>query len=145
MDSDPEVMRFIGDGKPRSRAETEEAIGRVQGRWAQYGFSWWALIAKEGGAVLGSACVQHLAHVETAPLEIGWRLRRASWGQGYASEAARAAVGFAFERVGVDHVLAVANPANHASIRVMERLGMRSLGIETHYDQPCATYRLDKA
>ncbi|RUS64928.1 N-acetyltransferase [Pseudorhodobacter sp. E13] len=145
MDGDPEVMRFIGDGKPRTRAETQAAIERVQGRWALFGFSWWALMSRADGAVLGSACVQHLAHEEAAPLEIGWRLRRDAWGQGFASEAARAAVAFAFTRVGVDHVIAVAHPDNRASIRVMERLGMRDLGIEQHYGQSCATYRLDRA
>jgi RimJ/RimL family protein N-acetyltransferase len=57
-------------------------------------------------------------------VEIGWRLPRAAWGGGYASEAAQAALEFAFTRLGLREVVAIAVPGNQASLRVMQRLGM---------------------
>ena len=144
MDSDPVVMRFIGDGVPRTMADTEAAIMRVSARWAEFGFSWWAVVERRSGEVVGGACLQHLANKPGAPLEIGWRLRPQFQGRGFATEAGQAAIDFAFGPVGLGRAVAVANPENSASIRVMERLGMRYLGVQTHYSQPCAVYELQR-
>lgn len=143
MNSDHQVMRFIG--AVQSREEVEQSIHRQQEYWQKYGFGWWSIFQKGKPELIGAACVQHLGRIESNPLEIGWRLIPSAQGQGFATEAGRAAVHFAFEVVGVDFVTAVADPENHASTRVMERLGMRYRGIETHYNVPCATYALDKA
>ncbi|WP_288442967.1 GNAT family N-acetyltransferase [uncultured Pantoea sp.] len=143
MDDDPEIMRYINEGQVKSQDETLATIERVQQRWQRYGFSWWALREKSSDDIVGAACLQHLAHQEQAPLEIGWRLLRSSQGKGYATEAATAIVQFATGQIGVDYLVAVAHPENLASHRVMQRLGMRYRGIEQHYDQPCVVYELD--
>ena len=79
------------------------------------------------------------------PLEIGWGLRPDRWGRGYATEAARAMGGFAFDRLAIPALLAVAVPENTASCRVMERLGMRFRGIEPWYEMELATYEITVA
>ncbi|KMK68404.1 GNAT family N-acetyltransferase [Puniceibacterium sp. IMCC21224] len=140
MDSDPQLMRYIGDGQPKPPADTDAAIARVQTRWADLGYSWWSLFLHRSNEVIGAACVQNLANQPDAPLEIGWRLRPEFRGQGYATEAGRAAVNFAFDTLGARYLMAVAHPENLASHRVMQRLGMTCLGIQTHYDQPCTVY-----
>jgi RimJ/RimL family protein N-acetyltransferase len=145
VDSDPLVMHFLSAGIPQSEEGTRERIEGVMAAWAAWGHSWWALIATDSGEMVGAACLQHLGRDTSQPREIGWRLARDHWGQGYAAEAGRAIADFAFNVIGLDLVYAVANPRNVASIKVMERLGMRYVGIETHYEQPCATYRLDRA
>lgn len=61
--------------------------------------------------------------------ELGYILRRAAWGHGYMTEAARALLAFGFEQLGLERVIATCNPANTASIRVLERLGMRYEGL----------------
>lgn len=142
MDSDPEILRYISNGVTKSHDETMETIQRVQTRWQQYGFSWWAMCDKQSGEVAGAACLQHLANQDGAPLEIGWRLRKEFHGKGLATEAAKAIVDFAVERVGVTYLVAVAHPDNLASQRVMQRLGMIYKGIEVHYDEPCVVYEL---
>lgn len=144
LDRDPEVMRYLTGGVPRTRAQTDESIIRVQARWAEHGYAWWSVFRRDTDDLIGAACVQNLAHVPGAPLEIGWRLRPGDQGHGYATEAGRAAMRFAFERVGVDYLVAVADLGNHASTRVMDRLGMRHVGIQTHYDQPCIVYELHR-
>jgi RimJ/RimL family protein N-acetyltransferase len=142
MDQDPEIMRYIGNGRLRSSEETRDMIAKVQTRWAEHGFSWWAVSLTATGDQIGSACLQHLENDPSKPLEIGWRLRPAFRGMGYATEAGQAAIDTAFGRGGVDYIMAVTHPENIPSQRVMQRLGMRPLGLQTHYNQDCVTYEL---
>lgn len=138
MNSDPEVMRYIGP--VQTLEETKAGITRVGERWDRLGYGWWAVIEKASGAIIGAACVQDTGHVPGAPLEIGWRLVPAAQGKGYATEAGLAAMDFAFDQLKADLVLAVADQDNPASHKVMQRLGMTYRGIETHYDLPLTTY-----
>ncbi|MFK3711737.1 GNAT family N-acetyltransferase [Leclercia adecarboxylata] len=143
MDSDAGVMRYITGGIVKTPEETWEGIRRVQARWDKYNFSWWAIIEKSSGAIVGAACLQHLANVDGAPLEIGWRLVPEHNGKGYATEAAKAIVNYAAEQVGATYLVAVADPENIPSQRVMQRLGMTYKAIEQHYDVPCVVYELN--
>jgi RimJ/RimL family protein N-acetyltransferase len=142
MDNDPGVMRNINKGIVKTPEETWENIRRVQTRWQKYGFSWWAIREKSSGAIIGAACLQHLANVEGAPLEIGWRLVPKQNGKGYATEAAKAIIDFASEQIGSTYLVAVADPENIPSQRVMQRLGMTYKALEQHYDVPCVVYEL---
>ncbi|QKN82207.1 GNAT family N-acetyltransferase [Scandinavium goeteborgense] len=143
MDSDPSVMRYITKGIVKTSEETWEGIRRVQARWDKYQFSWWAIKEKSSGVIVGAACLQHLANVDGAPLEIGWRLVPEHNGKGYATEAAKAIIYFAAERVGTTYLVAVADPENTPSHRVMQRLGMTYKAVEQHYDVPCVVYELN--
>lgn len=142
MDSDAGVMRYITGGIVKTPEETWEGIRRVQSRWDKYNFSWWAIKEKSFGVIVGAACLQHLANVDGAPLEIGWRLVPEHNGKGYATEAAQAIVDYAAEQVGATYLVAVADPENIPSQRVMQRLGMTYKAIEQHYDVPCVVYEL---
>lgn len=143
MDSDSGVMRYINQGIAKTPDETRESISRVQARWETYGFSWWAIKEKTSGDIVGAACLQHLANVEGAPLEIGWRLIPKHNGKGYATEAAKAIIVFAAKRIGSTYLVAVAEPENIPSQRVMQRLGMTYKAVEKHYDVPCVVYELN--
>lgn len=143
MDSDAGVMRYINGGIVNTPEETWETIRRVQARWSKYGFSWWAIKEKVSGDIVGAACLQYLANVEGAPLEIGWRLVPAHKGKGYATEAARAIVNFAMDHVGATYLVAVADPENMPSQRVMQRLGMTYKATERHYDVLCVVCELN--
>jgi RimJ/RimL family protein N-acetyltransferase len=143
MNSNPNVMRYLGN--PQTRDETVAGIARVQARWEIFGYAWWTIFLKGTDTIIGAACLQNLAHKEGAPLEIGWRLMPAYQGHGYATEAGQAAMDFGFERIGVDYLCAVANPENIASQKVMQRLGMSYVGIQTHYEVPCVYYEKHKA
>ncbi|MEQ5052848.1 GNAT family N-acetyltransferase [Klebsiella michiganensis] len=143
MDSDAGVMRYITGGIVKTPEETWEGIRRVQARWDKYNFSWWAIKEKSSRVIVGAACLQHLANVDGAPLEIGWRLIPEHNGKGYATEAAQAIVDYAAEQVGATYLVAVADPENIPSQRVMQRLGMTYKTIEQHYDVPCVVYELN--
>ena len=141
LNRDPAVMRYI-TGKPDTREDSALMIERVKSRWIEFGYSWWAFMETASGQLIGTGCVQHLGRDAANPLELGWRLRQDRWGQGYASEAARAMAAFAFETIGTNLLCAVCHPENRASAKVMERLGMHEVGIERWYDMDCRRYDL---
>lgn len=142
MNANPEVMRYLG--RPQTRDEVAESIVRQQAKWAKHGFGWWTVFERDAENLIGAACLQHLGHIETNPLEIGWRLLPSARGKGYATEAGQAAMDYAFDVVGTTYLKTVTQPANKSSARVMQRLGMTYVGIETHYDMPCVTYEIHK-
>ena len=144
FNSDPVVMRYI-TGQPETREETFAAIQRVKARWAELGYSWWAFRRREDGDVIGMGCIQHLNRDPAEPLETGWRLRQDAWGQGYASEAARHMVGWAFATLKPERICAICQPANAASSAVMERLGMTYTGMGRWYDMDCKRYDITAA
>jgi RimJ/RimL family protein N-acetyltransferase len=147
MNSDPEVMRYLS-GKPESRAETMAVIERIQARWADTGYSWWAAMALDTGELVGAGALQNLRREMTllpdpsCPLEMGWRLSRAHWGRGLASELAIAIRDFAFETQAADELLAVCDPDNTASAAVMQRIGMQPQGLQHWYGKELTTYRI---
>jgi RimJ/RimL family protein N-acetyltransferase len=124
MVGDPEVMRFLG--KQMSRQEAWRNMAMVIGHWHLRGFGFWAVEEKESGELVGRVgCWRP----EGWPgLEVGWTLRRRSWGRGYATEAARASMNYAFDELGQRRVVSLIAPENVNSIRVAERLGERPEG-----------------
>jgi RimJ/RimL family protein N-acetyltransferase len=141
INGEASVMQYIS-GKAETREETQAMIERVKARWAELGFSWWAFIEKDSGEVIGMGCIQHLARDPANPLEIGWRLRPDKQHQGFAIEAAKHMAAFAFDTLKAPNLLAVCNPLNTGSSKVMQRLGMQYRGVERWYDADCATYEI---
>lgn len=137
-------MRFVG-GCPQTPEETAAWIARAEARWRIHGYSWWVVRLAEGGDVVGACCLQHIENDPAQELEIGWRLLPDHWGKGYATEAARAMVGYGLGPVEAPRLFAIADPANDASVRVMQRLGMRPLGLQRHYGADCATFVIERA
>ena len=126
MVADPEVMRFLGGGQPVPRAEAWRNMAMVLGHWQLRGYGMWAVEEKESGEMVGRVgCWRP----EGWPgLEVGWTLRRRFWGRGYATEAARASVAYAFEALDQTRVISLIAPENVNSIRVAERLGEKPEG-----------------
>jgi RimJ/RimL family protein N-acetyltransferase len=143
LNSDPDVMRYIR-GVPDTIDDTHAMIKRVKERWVQHGFSWWSFIEKETGELIGAGAIQPLGHQPGNPHEAAWRLRKDKWGQGYAIEAAKRMAAFAFDTLDAPLLCAVCQPANVASSRVMERLGMHYTGEETWYGSPLSMYRITR-
>ena len=107
MSADPRVMEFFPAIPVRSDAEA--TASRLRARLESDGFGWWALEVKGGPSFGGVICLQRVpfeAHF-TPAVEVGWRLAYESWGQGYATEGARAALAFAFEELKVEEVVAM--------------------------------------
>ncbi len=124
LNADPEVMAFLPGCL--DRAASDALAGRIRERMAEQGFGLWAVEVRGGARFIGFcglARVGFPAHF-TPCVEVGWRLARAHWGRGYATEAARAAVRYGFETLRLDQLVAFTVPGNRRSRAVMERLGM---------------------
>ena len=124
LNADPEVMaHFLRTLDPD---ESDALVDAMDARLADRGWGIWAVEVAASGAFVGFTGLREMPEdIPCYPaLEVGWRLARQAWGHGYASEAARAAVGFAFERLGIDELVSQTSVGNVRSRRVMERLGM---------------------
>jgi RimJ/RimL family protein N-acetyltransferase len=127
MNADPEVMRFVGDGHVQDRAEAADVLGRIRQSWTEHGFGRWVVERRSDRAFAGFCGVGFLKafpELGDEP-EIGWRLARALWGAGYATEAALASRDDFFQTTAYDHLISLSNPGNLASERIMAKLGMR--------------------
>lgn len=124
--SDPEVMRFLGDGKPVTEIEAWRQMASIMGHWYFRGYGIWAVEEKSSGKLVGR--IGFLKPVGWPGFELGWTLGRDSWGKGYATEGARRALEYAFSEMDRDHVISLIAPANVGSIRVAERLGEKVEG-----------------
>jgi RimJ/RimL family protein N-acetyltransferase len=124
LNADPEVMRHFP--ATLSRAESDALAGAIEDHFARHGFGLW--VVEVPGVASFAGYVGLAVPAFTAPftpcVEIGWRLARAFWGRGYATEAARAIAAFAFETLGLPELVSFTVPDNAASRRVMEKLRM---------------------
>ena len=140
--ADPEVMRYIGDGTPLARDMAWRNMATMLGHWRLRGYGVWAAVDRATGSLVGRIGCWN---PEGWPgFEIGWMLRRACWGQGYATEGAREAMRFAFEELNQPHVISLIHPDNAASIRVAQRLGERLSGSAEIFGKPADIYRLTR-
>ena len=124
MVSDPEMMRYISAGLPWSEERIAEFFARQLRHLASHGCCMGALVERAGGNRLAGVCgLQPLG--KTSEIEVGWWVVKDLWGRGLATEAGGAALRFGWEALGLERVHAIAVPENRASLRVMEKLGLR--------------------
>jgi RimJ/RimL family protein N-acetyltransferase len=134
MNADPEVMRWIGSGALTPVA-SDGMRARMRREWTRTGHGLWALERTGDAAFLGFCGLSSPTWGGPAlqgEVEVGWRLRREAWGHGYASEAARAALGVAWDVLELPSAIALVHPGNERSMGVGERLGMRVVGTARH-------------
>jgi RimJ/RimL family protein N-acetyltransferase len=124
LNADPEVMTHFPT--TLSRATCDRLVDLTMDGWAESGFGLWALERVEDGIFLGFTGLSRPsfeAHF-TPAVEVGWRLARHAWGHGFATEAARAALEFGFETVGLEEIVSFTVPQNVRSRQVMQRIGL---------------------
>ncbi len=124
LNADPEVMEHFP--APLGRAESDALAARIEADIERRGFGLWAVEVRGSGEFAGFVGLD-VPQIEThfmPAVEAGWRLARPAWGHGYATEAARAALAFGFEQLGLDEIVAMTAVGNARSRAVMERLGM---------------------
>lgn len=151
MNADPEVARWLS--APLSREDSDAFMGRIMAHWASDGYALWAVERLEDGALLGFTGLSVPAWAPEPTVEVGWRFAPFAWGHGYATEAARAAVRFAFEDLDLPALVSYTTASNERSRRVMERLGLtrdpsadflHPRLAEDHPLRPHVTYRLSR-
>ncbi|MGP3962626.1 GNAT family N-acetyltransferase [Nonomuraea sp. 3N208] len=133
MNADPEVMEHFP--ATLTREQSDVMVDKIEQHFDKHGFSLWALEVRESGEFIGFTGLgwQTFDAPFLPAVEVGWRLARPAWGHGYAIEAARQAVGYAFTEAGLEDIISMTAARNLRSRAVMERLGMT---YEADFDHP---------
>ena len=139
---DPDVMRYIGTGRPLSREETRARLNAVIKHQNKHGFGVWAAVDRSNGTLMGYCGLQFLDN--TPEVEVGYRLAKRFWGMGFASEAAKASLRYGFEGLNLDRIVAVVQPANIASQHVLEKIGLRYVKDARFYNSDVKYYAITR-
>jgi RimJ/RimL family protein N-acetyltransferase len=123
MNADPQVREFFPE--ELTAAQSAASLDHFRAGLAARGWGWWAVEVTATGAFIGMTGLDPVDEdVPFDGVEIGWRLARDAWGHGYATEAARAVLGYGFGRLALAEILAITAAGNERSQAVMGRLGM---------------------
>lgn len=118
---DPDVARYLADGRPLARWEAWRQMAMFVGHWHLRGYGIWAVEERQTNQLVGRI---GFFNPEGWPgFEIGWALAKQHWGKGYATEGARKALDYIFRETTRDHVISVIHPENTASMKVATRVG----------------------
>lgn len=133
MYGDPEVVRFLGGDLPVANVDAQrDWLAARAHRWVEPNYDVWAVVERATDAIVGTTMLKPIPGHDDR-IEIGWHLARRVWGRGYATEAAREVLRYGFEERKLSRVHALVVPENAASIAVVNRLGMRSIGRSIEY------------
>ena len=142
MRSDPDVNRYLGG----SRLQNPEAIARrlefYLECYERFGFGQSAMELKDTGRLIGCSGLQPLEN--TGEIEVGYSLAKEFWKQGFGFECAHAWLKYGFETAGLERIVAIADPRNTGSWRIMEKCGMRFEKNENHYGIDVVFYAITK-
>jgi ribosomal-protein-alanine N-acetyltransferase len=147
--TNPQVMRYIGDGQIWDDERIQQWVKRQMDNRAAFGFTLWKLVEKSNQRLIGFCGLQFLAN--TGEIEIGWWLAEDCWGKGLATEAAQSVLQYGLDTFQFKRIISIAHPDNQASINIMKKLGMkfekltdgRELGLIVQ-DVPVVLYSIDK-
>lgn len=151
LNSDTEVMEYFPN--LLSFHETKEFIDRLQNHYTKYGFNYFATEIIETGELIGfiGLAYQDYPSRFTPAVDVGWRLKRSAWGNGFASEGAKRCLEFGFEELKLEKLISTCTERNKRSERVMNKIGMNKIGFFKHpklRDQPnyenCICYQITK-
>ncbi len=136
------LLQYFPNPNPPPRAKADEYIAHQLEHWQQYGYGHWAVVTRGDNQVVGWNGLEYLP--ELGETEVAYLLSKRVWGRGYATEAARAAVGFGFD-TGLPAIIGLVHPQNTASIRVLEKCGMVFGDRLTLWGLDMSRYRVDRA
>lgn len=140
---DPAVMRYIPEDVYRSLAAVRATLERYAREQESRGFSFWAVVERGGGHVIGDAGFGVFR--QTSDVELGYTLRRDRWGRGYATEVARACLDAGLAHLDVARIIAVVDEENLRSSRVAERIGMAVAETVELHGRPHKLFELRRA
>lgn len=136
---DPEVMRWVGEGAVTGIDVTGSMVRQYMAHQRLHGFGFWAVVEREDGTVIGDA---GLSLTVTGEVEMGYTLGRAWWKRGLGSQAAALCVAAAFGPLQLPELRALVEEPNHASRRVLEKLGFQRDGTAIAFGRVHLVYRL---
>ncbi|MBE9004241.1 GNAT family N-acetyltransferase [Fortiea sp. LEGE XX443] len=129
--TDAEVMKYLS---PRNQEQTQASLHKHIQHWQQYNFGMWAVIHKDSGRMIGRCGLGFLDN--TPEVELGYVFDKSYWRMGVGTEAATATIKYGFEQVRLNRIVAIAHPKNIASVRVIQKVGMK-------YEKNARFYNVD--
>lgn len=147
LDSDPDVHLYLPDNVIHTIEEAKEDIRNIRKQYVDFGIGRWALIEKASGAFIGWAGLKWNIGPEnnrTNFYDLGYRLIRKYWGKGYASEAAKISVDYGFNNMNLREIIGVADSRNLASIKILQKVGMKFVETFTEDDNLLHWYSIKK-
>jgi RimJ/RimL family protein N-acetyltransferase len=141
LGSDPAIICYTGDpgGGLKSLDHAREILrSHPLADYRAHGFGRWACVLKASDEVIGFAGLKFLDDLHE--VDLGYRLLPSHWGLGLATEAAQAILDFGFDRLGLKQIVGLADPANVASVRVLEKVGMKPVGSIEYHGEQCVKY-----
>jgi RimJ/RimL family protein N-acetyltransferase len=140
--SDAEVMRYFPSATPPSLDKVARLIDTQSDHWAEHGYGWWAVERRDRRGLIGWCGLQYLS--ETDETEVAYLLARTEWGQGFATEGARAALAYGFHRLRMECIVAIVHIDNMASQRVVEKAGLTLTHQATYWGMACHHYAVER-
>ena len=137
-----EVGQWLPRGRGYTKDEVEKVLDNVAKHWQEKGYGIWAVIEKESGKIIGHCGLNYVK--QNDEVEVLYGFGKEYWGLGYATEAAKAALSFGFEKIGLDRIVAFAKIDNIASRRVIEKIGLKYIKDIEIFGMNCAYYELKK-
>jgi [ribosomal protein S5]-alanine N-acetyltransferase len=139
--TDKDVMQYVGHGV-KTREETHELIAKTVLHYQKHGFGFGDVYEKDTCYYIGRAGLSYIELDEKAEIEVGYVLHKDHWRKGYATELSQALIQWGFNQLALNKIVAVLNPHNDASRRVLEKSGMCYVGRAFHYRQEVAKYEI---
>ena len=137
------IFQYFPPSSPPTLEKAERYISFQLEQWGKYGYGHWAVTTSADGQLAGWNGLEFLP--ETQETEVGYLLGHAFWGMGYATEAAGAALEFGFRQAGLARIIGLVHPENLASIRVLEKCGMRFIDEKIYFGMEMRRYRIDRS
>ena len=136
------VLRFFPHPAPPPLEKVQRFIAGQSEHWEKYGYGDWAVVQSSEQMMIGWAGLQYLPELDET--EVGFLLDRPTWGRGYATEAAKGSLGYGFERLNLEHIIALVHLDNLASRRVIEKCGMSYMETITLWGIELMRHRIEK-
>ena len=149
LDSNPEVMHYIGVAPLTKLEESEEIIRKIRKQYEENGIGRWAVVEKESGLLIGWSGLKYLTEEINGyknVYDLGYRFLPEYWGKGYATEAGKAFVEYSFEEMNLPVIYAYAHCGNDGSNKILKKLGLNSVGkfVDDLDGAECYWYELKK-
>lgn len=143
LDSNPEVMRFITNGKPQTEEHYRKRIPELIAYMDKNpGLGLWIARLKSTNEFIGWYILKHLPN--NGEVEVGFRIKEQFWNKGYSTEAGKALLKHGFETLGLEKIAAIVRPDNFASQAVIKKIGLKEKGTGTWYGIKCLYFELEK-
>lgn len=147
LDSDPEVHKYVGNSPVESMDEIKEVIKFIQQQYKDNGVGRWAVIRKSDNTFLGWCGLKLFKNEINGHIdfyELGYRFQKQHWGNGYATEAAKASIEYGFNKLELNEIFAMTDPENSASNKVLLKSGFELEGKFADNDEETNWFKLVK-